>query len=141
MRRQPLLLAIGALVLAASAVFGVGFATAADPANHGISVTKGCTSPTQIGAPYACTYSFRNNVDDAQDTLTVSGLTDVVHAAGGNVSSGNVFGSLKLVAVTGTPSCPGATGTGTVADPWRSPGLTSCTLPFGSRINTQSFSF
>ena len=37
------------------------------------------------------------------------------------------------------PTCTGGTGNGTDASPWV--GATSCTLPFGSRINVLSFSF
>jgi hypothetical protein len=95
MRRQRLLLAVGVFALTVGAVLGIGYATAADPINHGISFTKGCTSPTNVGAPYQCTYSVRNNVDDAMDTLTINGLTDVVHSAGGDVSSGNVFSQAR----------------------------------------------
>src|SRR4051812_4332395 len=96
MRRQRLLLAVGIAVLAVGAVLGIGYATAADPVNHGISFTKGCTSPTNVGQPYSCTYSIRNNVDDAFDTLTIDGLTDIVHSAGGDVSSGNRFSQLRF---------------------------------------------
>ncbi len=89
------------MLLTATAVLivagvGGGAASRAD-VQHGISFTKGCVSPTQIGQPYTCTYSIRNKVDDAQDTLTINGLVDVVHAAGGDVSSGNVFSSLRFV--------------------------------------------
>ena len=65
--------------------------------------TKGCESPTQISAPYKCTYSVRNTIDDNQDTLTINGLVDTVHAAGGNVSSGNVFSSLRFEIAAGSP--------------------------------------
>ena len=122
-------------------------ASADNPVNHGITFTKGCASPTGIGQPYSCTYSIRNIVDEAQDTLTIHGLVDTVHSAGGDVSSGNVFSSLQLTigallpGFSTLPTCPGATGTGTALDPFRAPGLTSCTLPFGSRLNAQSFSF
>src|SRR3954452_24823919 len=135
---------IGFLVMAvavlAVAGMGGGAALAADT-QHGISLTKGCVSPTQIGQPYTCTYSVRNTIDDAQDTLTINSLVDVVHAQGGDVSSGNVLSSLQLVAAAGTPTCTGPTisGNGTAATPWT--GATSCTLPFGSRINTNQFSF
>jgi hypothetical protein len=107
---------------------------------HGISFTKGCTSPTKIGDPYSCSYSARNNVDDAQDTLTINGLDDVVHAAAGNVDQGNVFSSLRLDdgGTAATCSGPGISGAGTSNDPWTN--ATSCTIPFGSRINVQSFS-
>ena len=44
-------------------------------------MTKGCVSPTQVGQPYTCTYTIRNDIDDAQDTLTINSLIDTVHAA------------------------------------------------------------
>ena len=71
-----------AFAVLAVAGMGGGAALAADT-QHGISFTKGCVSPTQIGQPYTCTYSIRNDIDEAQDTLTINGLIDTVHAAGG----------------------------------------------------------
>ena len=139
-KRTATVLSLVAVLVGVTLALGATSATAQEVTQHGISFTKGCTSPTAIGQAYSCSYSIRNNVDDAQDTLTINGLTDVVHSAGGDVNSGNVFGSLQLIGTLGTPSCPGATGTGTALDPWRAPGLTSCTLPFGSRIFVQSFS-
>ena len=63
---------------------------------HGIGFTKGCASPVKIGDPYSCSFSIRNNLDEAEDTLTINGLVDVVHSSGGNVSSGNIFSTVKL---------------------------------------------
>jgi len=119
----------------------MGSASAApgDPVNHGISFTKGCAATTQVGQPYACTYSIINSVDGAQDTLTITGLEDVVHAASGDKPSGNVFTSLRFVIGAGSPTCVGGTGNGSAATPFT--GATSCILPFGSRLNVQSFSF
>ena len=97
----------------------VGAALAVDPPNHGISFTKGCASPTAIGAAYSCTWSIRNSVDDAQDTLTINGLVDVVHSAGGDVSSGNVFSQLRFVIDAGSPTCVGGTGDGSAGQPLR----------------------
>src|SRR5262249_2029509 len=117
---------------------------------HGIGVTKGCSSPTNIGQPYSCTYSVINTVDEAQDTLTFDGVSDTVHASGGNVASGNIFASLRyvigpfLMGFSTPPFCTAGIATGTALDPFRSaPGnpLVSCTLPFGSRLNTLSNSF
>jgi hypothetical protein len=127
------------LALIAGTVVGIqlALATAQDDVQHGISFTKGCTSPTSIGQPYSCSYTVRNNIDDAGDTLTISGLVDTVHAQGGDSSSGNVFGSLSMTG-TGGASCTGGTGNGTSGSPWN--GATFCTLPFGSRINILSFS-
>jgi hypothetical protein len=107
---------------------------------HGISFTKGCVPTTPIGQPYSCSYSALNNVDQAHDTLTFSGLNDTVHAKGGDVSSGNVFSALSLdnAGTSATCSGPGLVGTGTDADPWKN--ATTCTLPFGSQIDVHSFS-
>jgi hypothetical protein len=107
---------------------------------HGISFTKGCASSTLVGQPYNCSYTVRNNVDEAGDTLTITGLSDVVHAAARDVNSGNVFSSLSFDAggTSATCSGPGLMGTGTAADPWTHAAM--CTLPFGSRINVHSFS-
>jgi hypothetical protein len=87
----------GLAAVAILAVTLIGSAGGQPIVNHGISFTKGCASPTQVGQPYSCTYTIRNTVDDAQDTLTINGLVDVVHSAGGNVNSGNVFSSLQFV--------------------------------------------
>src|SRR5438045_1454269 len=62
--KRPRLLGVYGLLLVAVAVLAVagmggGAAFAADT-QHGIAVTKGCVSPTQIGKPYTCTYSVRN---------------------------------------------------------------------------------
>ena len=139
-----------AAALAACLVVVTGAALGDGNVQHGISVTKGCTSPVTIGSAYACTYTVRNNIDDAHDTLTFNSFVDSVHAAGGDVTSANIFANLNYVIGTfeigfsTPPSCTGGVGTGTALDPFRSaPGnpLTLCTLPFGSRLNTQSNSF
>src|SRR5262245_47380673 len=114
---------------------------------HGISLTKGCVSPTQIGQPYVCTFSVRNTLDEAQDTLTINSLVDVVQAQGGDVRSGNGLGQVQLVigpfaqGFNTPPTCagPSLSGNGSAESPWT--GATSCTIPYGSRINVNPFSF
>ena len=112
---------VGVLLVAAVVLGSVHNAAAAD-VQHGISLTKGCVSPTQIGARYSCTYTVRNINDEALDTLTITGLVDVVQAAPKSVSSGNVLSSLQLVFVQGTattpPHCDGGSGAGTAASPY-----------------------
>ena len=138
-----LLVAVGVLAVAG---MGGGAAFAID-VQHGIVVTKGCVSPTQIGQPYRCTYAVSNPNDDAHDTLTIDSLVDVVHSAGGDVSSGNVLSSVSMtvgafaIGFNTPPTCtgPAMTGDGSAATPWV--GATKCTLPFGSRINVGQFSF
>ena len=71
------LVAFGTLIGIGSAATRVEHASAVAlvDVQHGIAFTKGCASPTQIGQPYACTYSIRNVTDEAHDTLTINGLT------------------------------------------------------------------
>ena len=82
-----------ALCLVAFAGVGLGGAQAralfplAD-VQHGITLTKGCTSPTEIGNPYSCTYTFRNVVDEAHDTLTTNGRA-------GTPQTGATFGAVN----------------------------------------------
>src|SRR5215212_7665353 len=140
MRRLLTLLAVLALVGA----IGVSGAAAAD-VNHGIGFTKGCTSPTKIGDPYSCSFTIRNVLDAAQDTLTINSLVDTVHAASGDQTTGNILGTVSITTTTTAtgPTQSGATctasgGNGTAATPYT--GVTSCTLPFGGRVNVLSTS-
>src|SRR5215212_8578416 len=140
MRRLLTLLAVLALVGA----IGVSGAAAAD-VNHGIGFTKGCTSPTKIGDPYSCSFTVRNVLDQAQDTLTINSLVDVVHAASGDVNSGNILGSVQITTTTTATgltqsgaTCTATGGNGTFANPYVN--VTSCTLPFGGRVNVLSSS-
>src|SRR3954454_7166782 len=127
--------ALAATVLVALAI-SPGIALAED-VQHGIGFTKGCASPTKVGDPYTCSYTVRNNIDDAEDTLTITSVTDVVHAASGDVNSGNIIGSVKIN-VLGGATCAAASGTGAVGDPYQ--GVTSCTIPFNGRVVIQPFS-
>jgi hypothetical protein len=114
-------------------------AVLADDVTHGIGFTKGCTSPTKIGDPYTCSYTVRNNLDDAGDTLTINSLVDTVHtAASGDVSSGEIIGAVKIVAILGA-TCVASSGDGSVGNPYT--GVTSCTLPANSRLNVLGFSY
>jgi hypothetical protein len=106
---------------------------------HGAAVTKQTTSPVKIGDPYTSQSQFHNVVDTGGDTLRVTGLTDVVHAASGNSSSGNFLSTIGLV--FNDPllvSCTGGSGAGTAGDPYI--GATECLVEFGGTISTQPFS-
>jgi len=94
---------------------------------HGIGFTKGCDSPTKVGDPYTCTYTIRNNVDDALDTLTFNQIVDTVHAASGNVVDPFVLDQ-STVAVQGGASCT-------------SPPNRVCTVPPGGRVDVGPLSF
>ena len=92
-------------------VFGVPSALADD--FHGIAIAKQCTSPVKIGDPYTCAVQILNVVDiPANDTLRVTGISDVVHSAGGDVATGNIMPTTGLV-FSGAVTCTGGTGTGT----------------------------
>ncbi len=145
-------LAMVVVVLMAMFGIGIGGALAQEDdegfnPQHGFAVTKGCVSPTKVDAPFLCRYGLDNIVDEAYDTVTVNSVVDTVHAASGDVTSVNLLPQLKLVAgpdrpplssMFGFPNCTGGTGSGTEADPWI--GVTSCTLPFGSRISSMYIS-
>ena len=111
-------------MLACFLLVGVGDAAATDVL-HGIAFTKGCASPTNIGDPYACAYTVRNVIDEAQDTLTISGLADVVHAASGDQNSGNILGIVQ-VTTAGGATCAALSGDGSPGNPYN--GVISCTL-------------
>ncbi len=104
---------------------------------HGIGFGKGCESPTAIGAPYKCGYVVLNTVDTAHDTLRITSLVDVVHSAGGDVTSPNIISLVDIVS-TGGATCSGGSGSGTSADPYH--GVTECLLPFGSTLAVQPYS-
>src|SRR3954451_1616071 len=127
----------GLVAAVALLTFGVVGSQAA-LGQHGIAFVKGCDSPTNIGDPYSCSYTILNVVDTVHDTLKVTGLSDQVHSAGGDVNSGNILPALQLV-FSGAVNCVGGSGAGTGASPYI--GATSCTLPFGSSISTNAFSF
>jgi len=113
-------------VASAFMVFGVSSALADD--FHGIATAKQCTSPVKIGDPYTCSLQILNVVDiPANDTLRLTGFSDVVHSAGGNVATGNIMPTTGLV-FSGAVACTGGSGAGTDADPYI--GATSCLLPF-----------
>jgi len=118
-----------------SAIIGTGSQSVAF---HGIIFTKDCASPAVVLAPYSCSYSAVNNVDTAGDTLRISSLNDQVHAIAGDINSGNILPSVRLV-FTGPVACSGGSGAGTSASPYV--GATACLLPFGTSIRTQPFTF
>src|SRR6476661_6631678 len=116
---------LGVVVLSVLFGLSVGGAQAA-LGQHGIAFVKGCDSPTNIGDPYNCSYTILNVVDTVHDTLKVTGLSDQVHSAGGDVNSGNILPALQLI-FSGAVTCVGGSGAGTVASPYV--GATQCTLP------------
>ena len=131
-RRFTAALATAALIALAVAPAAV----LADDVQHGIGLTKGCASPVKIGDPYTCAYSVRNILDEAQDTLTINSLVDVVHAAGGDVNSGNIIGSVRINA-DGGATCTATGGDGSIGNPYT--GVSECSLPFNGRVVIQPF--
>jgi hypothetical protein len=126
-----------ALVVAVGSLTIVGAGSAQTV--HAIDFKKSCTSPVTIGDPYKCTVTVANTLDSAQDTVVVTGLSDTVHSAGGDVPSGSLLGAVQLVfGGTGSVSCMGGSGAGTDLNPYI--GATSCSLAFGGTLTTKSFS-
>src|SRR3954454_5883107 len=125
-----------AVLAALSAVLVLGVPSAM-AAFHGVAQTKQCASPTKIGDSYVCTAQILNVVDTGQDTIRVTGLSDVVNASGGGVPTGNILASTGLV-FSGAVTCTGGSGAGTPASPYI--GATECLVPFGANITTKTFS-
>src|SRR5262249_31223072 len=130
-------LALGLGVLVAFLIVGASPA-AADNVQHGIGFTKGCNSPTKVGDPYTCTWTIRNVLDDAQDTLTINQIVDTIHTGLGNQTSATVLSDAPVF-VSGSATCAAASGNGTAGNPYV--GVTSCSLPFGGRVVVGSHSF
>ncbi len=59
---------------------------------HGIGTAKG-TEPSlvSIGDEYCSVYRIQNDQDDANDTIVIIDVCDVIHASGGDVPSGNII--------------------------------------------------
>jgi uncharacterized repeat protein (TIGR01451 family) len=68
----------------------------AAPPQHGVSLTKGCNATTPVGSPLVCSYTIRNNIDDAHDSLTINSLVDTVLSSPADVS-----GNLLLTSAAG----------------------------------------
>jgi len=104
-------------------MLGIPFAAPApaQAAQHGMTFVKGCITPTTVGDKIECNYGAFNDFDP--DTLTMTSVVDVVHAAGGDDTSGNILPNLQLE-FTGGASC--------------NVGQTLCTLPPNSSIQTSS---
>jgi hypothetical protein len=72
---------------------------------HDIALQKFCTSPTPVSGQMQCSFKL-TNADDNNEDILVSSLTDVVHAAAADVSSGNLLGILSWTP-SGGASCGG----------------------------------
>jgi len=119
-------LVVAVVALAVAAVLGAIPGSAALPKVHGIGFLKGCDSPTAVGEEMSCRVAIRNTIDNGPDTLTVTSVVDLVHAAGGDEVSGNLLPTLNFT-FSGGASC--------------NLGQTLCTLPPGSSMESDSFLF
>ena len=104
-------------------VFGVSGALADD--FHGIAIAKQCASPVKVGDPHTCALQILNVVDiPAHDTLRVTGFSDNVHAAGGDVHDGRT-NTLVSHCSSGTTTSTTATCAGVIGGSGGSCGATT----------------
>jgi len=120
LRRAPLAALLGLALMVGGSFVATSAVGALD--EHGLGFAKGCASPTTVGQKTKCDFLITNNQGDP-DTLIITGLVDVVHAAGGDVNSGNVLSQLDL-ATDGGASCGGT------------PFI--CTIPVGGAVGTNT---
>src|SRR5215471_14088696 len=95
--RVPAAMAVAVVAL----IMMSGTASAQPAVQHGIGLTKGCTSPTKVGDAYTCTWTIKNVLDEAQDTLTANQLVDTVHAQSGNVTNSTILDAAALATTGG----------------------------------------
>ncbi len=127
---RRLMVALAATMLVALAI-GPGTALAADE-NHGIGLNKGCIGATRIGDPYRCSYAVTNNIDEANDTLTITSLVDVINRPG-SPSSGNILQIPGIGSVISFDQINGNTTTNASCSNLGTP-TAVCTLPADTRI-------
>ncbi|HXQ62554.1 MAG TPA: Ig-like domain repeat protein [Acidimicrobiales bacterium] len=112
-------------VLLASSVGIVAVATSASAVVvHGITLQKGCVSPTAIGQPYECVYTLAQNVSG--DTATITNVDDITAAKSGPVNSGPILPLLSLT-LSGGAAC--------------NTGQSQCTIPDGGTITSAEYSY
>jgi hypothetical protein len=117
---------------------------------HGMGFAKGCVSPVNVGDPYSCFYFMTNTLDQEGDTIHVTALSDVVHAAGGDVPSpgvvrpghvgGDILPVLTIASYAGGAQCyvgPGLVGPVAVGGT----GATLCVFPTDGEVSTGLHSF
>src|SRR6478672_3185887 len=93
---------LGALVVATTAIFALGGPNAAHaaPPFHGLTPQKTCVDPVHIGDPYECAYQF-TNADENGESIKITSVKDQVHAASGNIDSGELINVLTWTGTNG----------------------------------------
>ena len=122
---------LGALVIATTVILALGANAAHAIPFHGITLQKTCVDPVKIGNPYECAYQI-TNADDNNESIAISSVKDQVHAASGNIDSGELIGSLTWTP-SGGASCtpPGPTTTAVCV-----PDITARGVASGGRYGT-----
>src|SRR4051794_36642867 len=113
--RSRIALSIGVFAMVLGLMSTVQQAPAQALPQHGVGLFKGCASPTDVLQKTQCNFTITNSIDP--DTLTITSLTDIVHAAAGDDNAGNILPQLQL-SFSGGASC--------------NTGNAVCTLPPGS---------
>ena len=93
---------LAALVFSIVALSGSPWA-AAQIQRHGVSIAKGCVSPSKVGDTTLCEIELGYN-DDFGDTIMIVAAWDVQDSGGDNVRVPAV-GDLPIVAVDGNTTC------------------------------------
>src|SRR5689334_15500084 len=93
---------MAALVLAGLAV---GSAGADIPVSYGVSVAKGCSSPTPVGQHFSCEYALGNTFSTSHETVVVTAAKDSANRRPGEGPNTNILPELSLT-LSKTASTP-----------------------------------
>src|SRR4051812_49264894 len=140
-------LGLGLVCAVAAAALLVASAGADFPITYGVSVSKGCESPTKVGEHFFCAYTLSNTFSTSKETVVVTTTTDDAnrHVNNGTMENAgtNILPELSITigktadAAPGSQgSCDAAAGDG-IAIPYT--GVLTCTLPFGWFIASADF--
>src|SRR4051812_45420224 len=107
-------LGLGLVGAIAAATLLVASAGADFPITYGVSVAKGCESPTKVGEHFFCSYSLSNTFSTSQETVVVTKTTD---DANRHVNSGttetkytNILPELSITIGKTADAAPGSEG-------------------------------
>lgn len=137
-RHPRLAAASAAITVAAFAAMTFAVMAALAQTFHGITVLKGCDSPTKLGAPYSCSYQIRNSDPDRVKIVSLQDAITNSAASPAPTSPANTLSLLTLHVVSGTAACYDASNNA-LAAPFT--GAAYCVMEPAAVLQSDPYSF